>query len=85
MNLIQRLEKIHTVDDAEKQLTLAKKYVRRLRTDAKKASMLADKLAIHEKLKDAEKVLRKLRQMIFDMEDAINVGKPASSAFSGSL
>lgn len=79
MNLKQRLEKIHTVDDAEKQLTLAKNYVKRLRTEAKNAPTLAEKLAIHEKLKESEIVLRKLRQMIFDIEDAITEGKTALS------
>lgn len=79
MDLKQRLAKIQTVDDAEKQLTLAKKYVKRLRTEAKNAPTLAEKLALNEKLKAAEIVLRKLRQMIFDIEDAIAEGKTALS------
>jgi len=79
MDLKQRLAKIQTVDDAEKQLTLAKNYVKRLRTEAKKATTLAEKLALNEKLKAAETVLRKLRQMIFDIEDAIAEGKTALS------
>lgn len=79
MDLKQRLAKIQTVDDAEKQLTLAKNYVKRLRTEAKNAPTLTEKLAIHEKLKASEIVLRKLRQMIFDIEDAIAEGKTALS------
>ena len=79
MDLKQRLAKIQTVDDAEKQMTLAKNYVKRLRTEAKKATTLAEKLALNEKLKAAETVLRKLRQMIFDIEDAIAEGKTALS------
>lgn len=79
MDLKQRLAKIQTVDDAEKQLTLAKNYVKRLRTEAKNAPTLAEKLALNEKLKAAETVLRKLRQMIFDIEDAIAEGKTALS------
>lgn len=79
MNLKDRLAKIQTVDDAEKQLTLAKNYVKRLRTEAKNAPSLEEKLALNEKLKESESVLRKLRCMIFDIEDAIAAGKTALS------
>lgn len=79
MNLKDRLAKIQTVDDAEKQLTLAKNYVTRLRTEAKNAPSLEEKLALNEKLKESESVLRKLRFMIFDIEDAIAAGKTALS------
>ncbi len=71
MDLRKRLENIQTPADAEKQLTLAKGYVTRLRNEAKKAGTLAEKLALNEKLKNAEQVLRKLRMMIFDIEDAL--------------
>lgn len=71
MDLRKRLENIQTLADAEKQLTLAKGYVTRLRNEAKKAGSLAEKLAFNEKLKNAEEVLRKLRMMIFDIEDAL--------------
>lgn len=71
MDLRERLQKIQTPADAEKQLTLAKGYVTRLRNEAKKAGSLAEKLAFNEKLRNAEQVLRKLRLMIFDIEDAL--------------
>ena len=54
MNLKDRLAKIQTVEDAEKQLTLAKNYVKRLRTEAKNAPSLEEKLALNEKLKESE-------------------------------
>lgn len=79
MNLKDRLAKIQTVDDAEKQLTLAKNYVKRLHTEAKNAPSLEEKLALNEKIKESESVLRKLRLMIFDIEDAIAAGKTALS------
>jgi hypothetical protein len=75
MDLRKRLEKIVTVADAEKQLELAKEYVKRIRNEAKKAGSLAEKLALNEKHKEAEGVLRKLRLMIFDIEDAIAAGQ----------
>lgn len=79
MNLEQRLAKISTVDDAENQIRLAKAYTRTLRTKAQNESLLADKLVINEKLKEAEQTLRNLRRYIFDIEDAIAAGKPALS------
>jgi hypothetical protein len=82
MNLNDRISKIQTVDDAENQIRLAQAYMLRLRADAKKSTMLADKLAMQEKAAAAEKVLRQLRRLIFDIEDAIAAGKPVTSVIT---
>lgn len=71
MNLRQRIAKIATVDDLEKQMELAKTYVKRLRNEAVKAPTLAEKLDINKQLKDAEYTVRQLRFLSFDIEDAI--------------
>lgn len=71
MNLKQRIAKIHTNDDLEKQIKLSREYVKRLRNEAKKADTLAEKLALNERLKEAERVNRELRRLSFDIEDAL--------------
>lgn len=71
MNLKQRIAKIHTNDDLEKQIELSREYVKRLRNEAKKAGTLAEKLALNERLKEAERVNRELRRLSFDIEDAL--------------
>lgn len=71
MNLKQRMAKIHTNEDLEKQIELSREYVKRLRNEAKKAGTLAEKLALNDKLKDAERVVRDLRRLSFDIEDAL--------------
>lgn len=68
----ERRAQIHTVDDIDIQIKRAKNYVRKLRSDAKKAEMLDEKLKINEFQKEAEKVFRKLRMASFDIEDEIN-------------
>ncbi|WP_240224654.1 hypothetical protein [Rheinheimera hassiensis] len=82
MNLNDRISKIQTVGDAESQIRLAQAYMLRLRADAKKSTMLADKLAMQEKAAAAEKVLRQLRRLFFDIEDAIAAGKPDTSVIT---
>ena len=79
MNLEQRLEKINSVKDADRQRELAKAYIARLRSVAKKAGTLSEKLAMYEKVKAAEMVLKQLRLMAFDIEDAIAMGKKPAS------
>ncbi len=79
MDLKERLAKVVTVADAEKQLELATDYAKRLRAKAKAASTLADKIAIKEKVNQAELVVRQMRRMVFDIEDAIAAGKTAAS------
>lgn len=71
MNLKQRIAKIHTNDDLEKQIELSREYVKRLRNEAKKVGTLAEKLALNERLKEAERVNRELRRLSFDIEDAL--------------
>lgn len=71
MNLRQRIAKIVTVDDLEKQMELAKAYVRRLRNEALKAPTLTEKLDINMRVKNAEYTVRQLRSLSFDIEDAI--------------
>ena len=83
MNLNDRISKIQTADDAENQIRLAKAYMLRLRAESKKDMTLAEKLAIQEKANAAEKVLRQLRRLIFDIEDAIAAGNPVASVLAG--
>jgi len=71
VNLKQRIAKIHTNDDLEKQIELSREYVKRLRNEAKKVGTLAEKLALNERLKEAERVNRELRRLSFDIEDAL--------------
>nr|WP_229650426.1 hypothetical protein [Vibrio splendidus]MCC4883086.1 hypothetical protein [Vibrio splendidus] len=74
----QRRAKIVTVEDLEHQIVLARKYFKRLKTEAKKCpGTLAEKLAINDKAKAAEQVCRELRMKSFDIEDEINAAKAA--------
>jgi ribosome-binding protein aMBF1 (putative translation factor) len=75
-----RVAKIKTVKDIDKQLNLATAYSKRLRTAAKKAEMLAEKLALNEQHKIAERVVRQLRHGIWDIEDRILAEQAASAA-----
>jgi len=79
MDIRSRIEKIKTPEDAEKQITLAKQYAMRLRAEAKKQQTLAEKVASQEKVKLAERVMRELRRLIWDIEDVLAAGKPATS------
>ncbi|MDE5179186.1 hypothetical protein [Vibrio fluvialis] len=67
----QRRAKILTLADLENQITLARTYVKKLRTKAKKQSSLAAKLKVNEDIKLAEKVVRELRLKSFDIEDEL--------------
>jgi hypothetical protein len=82
MNINQRLEIIKTEDDLEQQISLAKSYAKTLRTKAKNAPSLDEKLAIYEKLKLADITLRKIRRLAFDVEDALREGKSALSVIA---
>ena len=82
MNVEQRLSKIKTVNDLDTQLRLAKQLMISQRTKSKQKGTLQQKLVFSKKEKEAEKVLRTLRRGYFDIEDAINRGGSASSAFS---
>ena len=79
MDIRARIEKINTPEDAEKQITLTKQYAMRLRAEAKKQKTLAEKVAYQEKVKLAERVLRDVRRLIWDIEDALKAGLPATS------
>lgn len=74
MNLLDRLNKITTVDDMEEQIRLAKRYMMRLRTAAKAKPTLDEKITVQRRAEDAEATLRQLRRKSFDIEDAINAG-----------
>lgn len=75
----QRKSQIQTVDDIDVQLSRAKKYAMGFRTKAKNAGTLAEKLALHEQQKKAEKVLRQLRHACWDIGDEI-VAREAAKA-----
>lgn len=79
MTFNDRLSKIHTVEDAEDQIRLAKNYVRRIRREAKACETLEAKLEKEALRKEADLVLRHLRRHIFDIEDALRAGLPATS------
>lgn len=66
-----RKAKIKTVDDIGAQISLAKKYAATIRTKAKKASTLGEKLKLNEEHKQAVIVLRQLRVNYFDIEDEL--------------
>ncbi len=68
----QRRNKIKSINDINEQIKLAKAYAIRLRNKAKKATLFADKLAIHKKEKEALSLLRKLRFNSFAIEDELN-------------
>jgi primosomal protein N'' len=75
----QRVKNIKTVEDAEEQIRKAKDYVRRLKLKSKAQDTLTEKIALQEEIKMAERVLRQMRRAIWDIEDALAVGKPATS------
>lgn len=68
----ERRAKIKTIKDLDKQLDLAQSYVRRVRNASKKPAALDLKLSLGEKVREADAVLRQLRQSVFDIEDEIN-------------
>ncbi|MDC8832820.1 hypothetical protein [Alteromonas gilva] len=75
-----RVAKMKTPGDAEKQILLAKKYSQRLRTKAKSPGLsLTEKLAINQKHKEAEKVLRQLRLNVFDLEDMLTANATSNT------
>jgi phage protein D len=80
MNIENRLEKVQTVSDMDTQINLAKKYYMRLKSEAKKKDTLAEKIEAQKKTKAAEKTLLALRRLVFDVEDCLAMGKPATSA-----
>jgi len=82
MNLRERIEKIKTVEDAEEQIVLAKKYALRLRSLAKKQPDLVSKLGMQKKVENAEKTMRDMRRLIWEIEDALKEGLPAISVLS---
>ena len=67
----ERVAQMHVPGDEEKQLRLAKEYVKRLKRKLKKAPSLDEKLEINAAISEAEQVLRKLRLNIFDLEDML--------------
>lgn len=60
-------------NDVAEQIRLAKAYMMRLRTAAKKEPTLALKLDAQKKVKEAESVLRRLRSNVFELEDRFAV------------
>ena len=79
VTFVERLQQIKTLDDVEVQMHRAKAYVMRLKRSAKAAETLQEKLNIGQQIKEAERVLRNMRRSVFDIEDAIMQGLPATS------
>ena len=74
MNIVtyeERIAKMNKPGDEDKQLRLAKQYVRRLRVKLKKTNSLVKKVEINKAVTGSECVLRKLRLNIFDIEDML--------------
>ena len=74
MNIVtydQRLAKMKVPGDEQKQIELAKNYVKSLRAKKRKAPTLAEKIDIDAAIKEANGVLRKLRLNVFDLEDML--------------
>ena len=67
----QRVAKMCNPGDEDTQLRLAIKYAKNLRSNAKRVTMLAEKLAINEEHREAEAVVRQLRRNIFDLQDML--------------
>lgn len=66
-----RVAQMQIPGDEDRQILLAKRYVRRLKQKARLAVSLNDRLLLKEDVKEAEKVLRKLRLNIFDLGDML--------------
>lgn len=83
MNIEQRLDNIKTVEDIDKQILLAKKYFMQQRANSKKDCLsLEEKLKVNTQAKLAEKTMRQLRRISFDVEDALLANKTALSVLN---
>jgi hypothetical protein len=83
MDLINRLQKIETLEDVDVQLALAKQYYIKMRAKVKDKKLTFDeKVLVAKKLKAAEQTLLKFRKIIFDVEDAIIANKLATSVIT---
>jgi hypothetical protein len=67
----QRVAKMLKPGDESKQLRLAKQYAQKLRKEAKNGKTLEEKLALQAIAKEADTVILKIRQNIFDLEDML--------------
>jgi hypothetical protein len=67
----QRVARMKKPGDEDQEIQRAKKYVRRLAVRMKKATDDNDRMALSYLHKEAELVLRKLRQNIFDLEEML--------------
>jgi hypothetical protein len=67
----QRVAKMLKPGDENKQLRLAKQYAQKLRKEAKNGKTLEEKLALQAIAKEADTVILKIRQNIFDLEDML--------------
>ena len=82
MDINQRLKKVKTEEDLQQQISLAKSYVKTLRTKAINAPSLDEKLVINAKMKKADATLQQIRRLVFDVEDALREGKTALSVIA---
>lgn len=81
MDLAKRVAKIITLDDVDVQIKRAKKYAVRLKAESKRNDItLAEKIDLAGKAKEAERTLRELRRISWDIDDALAEGKLATSA-----
>ena len=64
-----RVARIQSPGDEQKELQRAKSYMMRLRREVKKAISFEEKESLLLALKEAESVLRKMRSRIFELED----------------
>jgi len=68
----KRVSNMHEPGDEDKQLQLAKNYVKALRRKMKRSDNLKDKLTLLQAEKEAKAVLRQLRVNIFELQDMLD-------------
>lgn len=64
-----RIARIQSYEDIDKELLLAKQYLRRRRAEARRAMNQKAKQVCEERVQFADRTLRKLRANYFDLQD----------------
>lgn len=83
MDIKKRLEQIKKPEDVDEQLRKAKACVKNMRGKAIHEEMLEEKLNCQKQVKEAERTLRLLRRLSFDIDDALAEGRTAISTLEG--
>jgi hypothetical protein len=67
----QRVAKMNKPGDEDEQLRLAKQYAKRLHNNVKSGKTLEEKTLLQTTAKEADGVISKIRQNIFDLEEML--------------